>query len=120
MENEFNPSPTTEPTNDYELDPYHKRDSDFIKETFRQEEEDELTESIENIEAEHVFGITHIQNSEFENGHIRTPLGGFINNSDKPNCVLIFDGDYLKLKSIDFIRDGEEITLKYQYMGYEL
>ena len=51
MENEFNPSPTTEPTNDYELDPYHKRDSDFIKETFRQEEEDELTESIENIEA---------------------------------------------------------------------
>ena len=48
MENEFNPSPTTEPTNDYKLDPYHKRDSDFIKETFKQEEE---AESIENIEA---------------------------------------------------------------------
>ena len=74
----------------------------------------------ENVEVEHIFGITHIQNSEFENGYIRTPLGGFINHSDKPNCVLIFDGDYLKLKSIDFIRDGEEITLKYQMMGYQI
>ena len=74
----------------------------------------------ENVEAEHIFGVTHIQNTEFENGYIRTPLGGFINNSDKPNCVLVFDGDYLKLKSIDFIRDGEEITLKYQMMGYQI
>ena len=64
MENEFNPSPTTEPTNDYELDPYHKRDSDFIKETFRQEEEDELTESIENfISGDILFEISII--SEF-------------------------------------------------------
>jgi hypothetical protein len=76
--------------------------------------------AIENVEAEHIFGITHIQNSDFENGYIRTPLGGFINHSVKPNCVLIFDGDYLKLKSIDFIRDGEEITLKYQIMGYQI
>ena len=74
----------------------------------------------ENVEVEHIFGITHIQNSEFENNYIRTPLGGFINHSDTPNCVLIFDDDYLKLKSIDFIRDGEEITLKYQIMGYQL
>jgi len=73
-----------------------------------------------NIEAEYIFGITHIKDHNFKNDYIRTPLGGFINNSNNPNCILIVDDNYFKLKTIAFIRDGEEITLKYQYMGYEV
>ena len=58
----------------------------------------------ENVETEHIFGITHIQNKDFQNGYIRTPLGGFINNSDNPNCILIYEStsawSLMKLKSI--------------------
>ena len=35
------------------------------------------------------LGITHIANDNFENQYIRTPLGGFINHSNTPNCRLI-------------------------------
>ena len=77
-----------------------------------------------NIEIEHIFGITHIQHiKNSHSGYIRTPLGGFINNSDNPNCILIHEDinmwSYMKLKSIKCINEGEEITLKYQYMGYQ-
>ena len=78
----------------------------------------------ENIETDYIFGITHIQNKDFQNGYIRTPLGGFINNSDNPNCILIHENtsawNYMKLKSIKYLSEGEEITLKYQYMGYDI
>ena len=42
-----------------------------------------------DIEEGHRLGITHIANNNFENQYIRTPLGGFINHSDTPNCTLI-------------------------------
>ena len=77
-----------------------------------------------NVETDYIFGITHIQNKDFQNGYIRTPLGGFINNSDNPNCILIHENtsawSLMKLKSIRVIWEGEEITLKYQYMGYDV
>ena len=77
-----------------------------------------------DVEEGHEFGITHIQNKDFQNGYIRTPMGGFINNSDDPNCILIHENTsawkYMKLKSIKFISESEEITLKYQYMGYDV
>ena len=77
-----------------------------------------------NVETDYIFGITHIQNKDFQNGYIRTPLGGFINDSDNPNCILIHENtstwSLMKLKSIRVIRKGEEITLKYQYMGYNV
>ena len=77
----------------------------------------------EPIEKEHVFGITHIQHDEFQHGYIRTPLGGFINHSKKPNCVLIHEGKgympHMKLKSTEFLREGEELTLKYNLYGID-
>ena len=77
-----------------------------------------------NVETDYIFGITHIQNKDFQNGYIRTPLGGFINDSDNPNCILIHENtnawSLMKLKSIRVIWEGEEITLKYQYMGYNV
>ena len=59
------------------------------------------------------LGCTHVYNTDFANDRIRTPLGGFINHSDTPNCELIKIGPYYYLiTSIDIMPD-EEITLKY-------
>ena len=70
----------------------------------------------EDIPGEVVIGISHIYDPNFQHDYIRTPLGGFINHSEDPNCELIEeDGDYhyKKLKTIRKIEEGEELTLKY-------
>ena len=64
------------------------------------------------------IGISHVKttNSSFTHGLIRTPLGGFINHSETPNCKLIDDienTDYKKIKTIKKIKEGKELTLKY-------
>ncbi len=65
------------------------------------------------IESGTNLGITHIYNTEFPNDRIRTPLGGWINHSDTPNCELIKIGPYYYLiTSVDLLPD-EELTLKY-------
>ena len=71
--------------------------------------------AIEDIPGEVVIGISHVYDPEFQHNYIRTPLGGFINHSEKPNCELIEDenDDYKKLKTIKKIEQGEELTLKY-------
>ena len=71
--------------------------------------------AIEDIPGEVVIGISHVYDPNFQHNYIRTPLGGFINHSDKPNCELIEDenDDYKKLKTIKKIEQGEELTLKY-------
>jgi SET domain-containing protein len=56
------------------------------------------------------FGLTHIA---VGNHLIRTPLGGFINHSQKPNCKKIVFEDETHLKAIRKIKKGEELTLKY-------
>ena len=71
--------------------------------------------SLSAIEKGKKIGITHIFNESFENNYIRTPLGGFINHSNNPNCKLKDeDGKYLTLYSICQINENEEITLKYK------
>ena len=69
--------------------------------------------ALENISAKHEFGITHVKDFRFEDGYIRTPLGGFFNHSNTPNCEAYIDGDYIRLRSLDSISKGEEITVKY-------
>ena len=60
------------------------------------------------------LGVTHIANDKFENGYIRTPLGGFINHSDTPNCEVREDVDgNLMLFTLRRILPDEELTLKY-------
>jgi len=73
-----------------------------------------------NIKPKHILGVTHIGNKDYENGYIRTPLGGFINHSDKPNVELIGCGQtrdiecgILKLQTLRHINKGEELVLKY-------
>ena len=56
------------------------------------------------------LGLSHIKlNGEY----IRTPLGGFYNHSDDPNCETYTKGEFMFLKTIKDIKNNEEITAKY-------
>ena len=52
----------------------------------------------ETIEANCFIGITHIQDKDFDNGYIRTPLGGFYNHSNEPNVMRMVSDILPKLK----------------------
>ena len=62
------------------------------------------------------IGISHIYDPNFQHDYIRTPLGGFINHSENPNCELVDKDDdyhYKTIKTIKKIEAGKELTLKY-------
>ena len=67
----------------------------------------------EHLAANTQLGISHIKDDRFENDYIRTPLGGFVNHSDNPNCEFYKDGDYIMLRTIRHINDGNELTAEY-------
>ena len=62
------------------------------------------------------FGVSHIK---IKDELIRTPLGGFINHSDNPNCkkIPLQDENYIKynLVAIKDITGGDELTVKYTF-----
>ena len=71
------------------------------------------------------FGMTHVELGE---KILRTPLGGFINHANDPNCVKVellmsnhddpklkFDYKKWNLVTIKDIKKDEEITLKYTF-----
>lgn len=57
-----------------------------------------------------MLGKTHYYHDE---SWERTPLGGFINHSDTPNCVIIMDGFERYLVTARPIIPGEELTVYY-------
>ena len=67
----------------------------------------------DNITAKHRIGITHVADPRFQDGYIRTPLGGFFNHSDTPNCRVVHEDDFIYLEAIKDIKAGEEITATY-------
>lgn len=68
----------------------------------------------EHIPAKTNLGITHIKDKRFQDGYIRTPLGGFFNHTDlNPNCKVIYKQNFIFLYSICEIKAGEEILVKY-------
>ena len=74
--------------------------------------------AIDNIPQGTDLGISHVFAVGFKDGYIRTPLGGFINHSDTPNCEKFTNhGDstlsYFILRTIKDIKEGEELTLYY-------
>ena len=71
------------------------------------------------------LGISHIELGKMI---IRTPLGGFVNHSETPNCVKVesltrqrvtplYDHDFTKweLVTLRNIESGEELTLRYTF-----
>jgi SET domain-containing protein len=59
------------------------------------------------------LGITHIVNHDIYMHIIRTPLGGFINHSETPNCIIEKEEDIWYLETTDDITDNEELTVRY-------
>jgi len=59
------------------------------------------------------MGITHVKDENFENGYIRTPLGGFFNHSESPNVKAEPSGSYICLISLRDIPKGEELVANY-------
>ena len=66
------------------------------------------------------LGVSHVYHDWFQDGWIRTPLGGFYNHSDTPNCELVnqvldegFRTDVQVLVTLTDIETDEELTCTY-------
>ena len=68
--------------------------------------------ALEEIPAGFVLGMSHIVVDEVI---YRTPLGGFINHSDNPNCQKYPKDQFYFIKTIKEIRKGEELFLNYTF-----
>ena len=77
--------------------------------------------AVQSISKGTVLGMTHFKHVDYEDGWLRTPLGGFYNHSNTPNCELIDDyfgfAEYRNasklLHTLKDIKIGEELTCKY-------
>jgi SET domain-containing protein len=89
---------------------------------------DSLTIKKSNIQGLGLFAVKTIAKNtdlgmiHFSYGEllIRTPLGGFINYSLKPNCKKIDLDQEWHLKTLIDIKKDEELTLKYTMYNPEL
>ena len=66
----------------------------------------------ENIPKGMVLGMSHLI---VDDVIYRTPLGGFINHSEEPNCVKWCEDDKYFVKTIKEIPKGQELFLKYTF-----
>lgn len=73
----------------------------------------------DNIDSNFRIGVTHVFDVRFPNRYSRTPLGGFFNHSETPNCKVVYEGDFIFLETIKEIKAGEELTAKYTFYNPE-
>ena len=70
----------------------------------------------EDIDAMMYLGISHVVVDE---DIMRTPIGGFVNHSDDPNCTKDLEemewGRIYHMRTIKQIKKGEELFLKYTF-----
>ena len=64
----------------------------------------------EEIKANCYIGLTHIKDKDFENGYIRTPLGGFYNHSNEPNVRRVISGNLPKMKCCNKIDESLDVS----------
>jgi SET domain-containing protein len=89
---------------------------------------DSLTIKKSNIQGLGLFAVKTIAKNtdlgmiHFSYGEllIRTPLGGFINHSLKPNCKKLDLDQEWHLKTLIDIKKDDELTLKYTMYNPEL
>lgn len=68
------------------------------------------------IPAKTTLGHTHYDS--VDHGRVRSPLGGFINHSNNPNCFITTDAGDRTLYAIKPIKKGDELTVFYRFKGY--
>ena len=74
----------------------------------------------EDFSAGEVIGETHVFSvSTTRTERVRTPLGGFINHSEEPNCYISTDTEERILHSVRPIKAGEELTVYYRFESYD-
>ena len=74
----------------------------------------------ERISKGTLIGITHHVYSHSQDGVIRTPLGGFGNHSDTPNCFkLLMEESTWWIGAKEDIEPGEELTWQYSFYVIE-
>lgn len=68
--------------------------------------------ALDDLMKNETLGVTHVTDAETKQLY-RTPLGGFINHSETPNCELVTIGRFKYLKTSYDVAMGTELTLKY-------
>ena len=73
----------------------------------------------EDIPGEVVIGISHVYDPNFQHDYIRTPLGGFLNHGDDPNCYLEVTQEWdnyivYNVFTSRKIKKDEELILNYE------
>jgi len=71
----------------------------------------------EDIPAGLVLGMSHLVVDEVI---YRTPLGGFINHSDDPNCMKWCEDDKYFIKTLRSIHKGEELFWNTPFIKYSM
>ena len=70
----------------------------------------------EDIEKDTMIGVTHIELTDgFSKELIRTPLGGFYNHSNNPNCVKVKLNNQYILYTLKDVKKNDELTVKYTF-----
>ena len=76
--------------------------------------------STTNLNAGTVLGETHVLvHNRDRHEWVRTPLGGFINHSDNPNCYISTDRGDRTLHTVIPVAKDEELTVYYRFKGYD-
>ena len=75
--------------------------------------------ALNDIPADVYLGISHVVVGDLIPNIMRTPLGGFVNHSEDPNCIKVFEeeqwGKIYHMRTIKDIKKGEELFLKYTF-----
>ena len=70
----------------------------------------------EDLPSDLELGVSHVV---VDDDIMRTPIGGFVNHSDDPNCIKYSEkqdwGEIYHMKTIKPIKKGEELFLKYTF-----
>lgn len=69
--------------------------------------------TLNKLKPETDLGITHVERPGFQDGYVRTPLGGFINHSKEPNSRLYKVGEIVLLETVEIVNAGDEVTVEY-------
>ena len=89
--------------------------------TIRDSEIDGLgLHAVEDIPAGTVLGETHVLvHNRDRHEWVRTPLGGFINHNEHPNCYISTDRGDRTLHTVIPVQAGTELTVYYRFKGYD-